>query len=255
MKRVRLRNSLIALLFSVSTYQTMASDVVNYYVIAGQAQPFQIEEQGKSHKGIVSDIIAEIFAGSDYQLNYHTYPFNRMISTLEAGGEQNWVTYGSPSWGRVQSEHLSDLPIYQVKHTLVTSTRASFHYEDLGSIKGKGLVLLLGFDYAELTPYIEQGDFSEIRVKNYQAAFSIMERLPSDTAFVEMESRVKYHLNRLGLTEQSFRLEAFSDVIADYPIHLAFSGEMKPEIRLFINQRLAEMKANGSLQEIINRYI
>lgn len=255
MKRVRLVSSMIAMLFSISSYQSIANDVVNYYVIAGQAQPFQIEEQGKNHTGIVSDIIAEIFTGSGYQLNYHTYPFNRMISTLESGGEQNWITYGSPNWGRVQSEHLSDLPIYNVKHALVTSTKAPFHYNDFGSIKGKGLVLLLGFDYAELTPHIEQGDVSEIRVKDYEAAFSIIERLPSDTAFVEMESRVKYHLNRLGLTEQNFRVEAFSDVIAEYPIHLAFSGEMKPEIRLFINQRLAEMKANGSLEEIINRYI
>ncbi|MFM2588114.1 substrate-binding periplasmic protein [Vibrio sp. TBV020] len=248
-------NRTITILLSISVSQAFATEVVNYYVIANQAQPFQIEENGENHSGIVSDIVEEIFSGSDYSLAYHTYPFNRMISVLEAGGEENWVTYGSPNWGKAQSEHLSDLPIYQVKHSVVTSAKKTFIYEDLSSIKDKGIVLLLGFDYAELNPYIEKGELSEIRVKNYEAAFRVIQRLPDDTAFVEMESRVKYHLNRLGLNQEDYRVDNFSEVIANYPIHLAFSGEMKPEIKAFINQRLAEMKENGSLEEIISRYI
>ncbi len=71
----------------------MASEV-NYYVIAEQARPFQIEQQGEQHSGIVTDIVSAIFAESDYEVKYHTYPFKRMISVLEAGGEENWVTYG-----------------------------------------------------------------------------------------------------------------------------------------------------------------
>ena len=63
---------------ALSSY-AMASEV-NYYVIADQARPFQIEQQGEQHSGIVTDIVSAIFAESDYEVKYHTYPFKRMIS-------------------------------------------------------------------------------------------------------------------------------------------------------------------------------
>ncbi|KLN63458.1 substrate-binding periplasmic protein [Vibrio sp. VPAP30] len=237
------------------TSQSYSGEKVNYYVIANQAQPFQIERNGEQHSGIVSDIVAEIFTDSRYDLVYHTYPFNRMISILEAGGTENWITYGSPKWGKVQSENLSDLPIYTVRHAIVTSQITPFIYQDISSLGSKGMVLLLGFDYPELMPYIKQGKMEEIRVKDYQAAFSILKRLPEDTVFVEMESRVKYHLGRLGLPRYEYRIDGFSDVIPDYPIHLAFSSSIDPAIQKFINRRLAEIAEDGTLEEIVNRYI
>lgn len=243
------------LLLGLSSTPAAADQTINYYVIANQAQPFQIEQKGEQHSGIVSDIVAEIFTDSEYELAYHTYPFNRMISILESGEESNWITYGSPNWGKAQSENLSEKPIYHVKHTLVTSTKAPFDYQNVDSLKDKGVVLLLGFDYAELTPRIENGELEEIRVKDYQAAFSIIQRLPGHTAFVEMESRVKYHLNRLELNEQDFRIDNFDNVIAAYPIHLAFSSDLDPKLQEFINLRLAEMEENGMLEKIISRYI
>lgn len=123
------------------------AEEVNYYVIADQARPFQIEQQGQQHAGIVTDIVNAIFANSDYKVNFHTYPFKRMISVLEAGGEENWLTYGSPDWGRVQSENLSKEPIYTVKHVLVSSSDAPFKFNTMQDIKGRSIVLLLGFDY------------------------------------------------------------------------------------------------------------
>ena len=44
---------------ALSTH-SMASEV-NYYVISEQARPFQIEQQGEQHSGIVTDIVSEIF--------------------------------------------------------------------------------------------------------------------------------------------------------------------------------------------------
>lgn len=87
----------IVSLFS-SSY-AFSSEPLHYYIIASQAQPFQIETDGSSHRGIVSDIVEAVFDDSQYEINYHTYPFNRMIDKLDARENPNWVTYGSPSWG------------------------------------------------------------------------------------------------------------------------------------------------------------
>ncbi|NOH60964.1 ABC transporter substrate-binding protein [Vibrio sp. RE88] len=233
-----------------------AEKEINYYVIANQAQPFQIEEHGEKHSGIVTDIVKEIFNDSEaYTLHYHTYPFKRMISILEAGGEPNWITYGSPNWGNVQSENLSEQPIYTVKHALVTSEKVSFKFEDMSSLANKGVVLLLGFDYPELTPYIEQGSVEEIRVNDYSAAFRVLNKLPGDTAFVEMESRVKYYLNHLSYEQDAFHIQAFSQVIPDYSIYLAFSSQMDEDVQAYINARLKELRQSGKLDEIIKTYI
>ncbi len=93
---------LASMLSFASTYSV--AEAVNYYVIAKQAQPFQIEDQSDNHSGIVTDIVKAIFADGKYDINYHTYPFNRMISILEAGGEKNWITYGSPNWGKYRQK-------------------------------------------------------------------------------------------------------------------------------------------------------
>ena len=228
------------------------AEEINYYVIAEQARPFQIEQQGEQHSGIVTDIINAIFAKSDYQLKYHTYPFKRMISVLEGGGEENWVTYGSPKWGKVQSENLSKQPIYTVKHVLVSSSKVPFRFSN---IQGRSIVLLLGFDYPNLSALFENGSLKEMRVKDYAAAYRVLQRTPDDTAFVEMESRVVYNINRLGLSMEDFLIQSFSSVIPDYAIYLAFSPEMHPRVQSFINNQLEQLKSSGQIDEIIRKYI
>ncbi|MCK6261723.1 transporter substrate-binding domain-containing protein [Vibrio sp. ZSDE26] len=241
------------LYFSASL--AFAAQPVNYYVIAEQAQPFQIEDKANEHSGIVTDIVKAIFEQSEHEITYHTYPFNRMISVLEAGGEKNWITYGSPNWGSVQAENLSDIPIYTVKHAIVMSSMNPVNFVGMHSIANKGVVLLRGFDYAELQPYIDEGAVNEVRVKDYQAAFRVVKRTPGEMAFIEMESRVKYNLDKLGLDSAKFDIQPFSNVIADYPIYLAFSSEMDPELQAFINQRLTTLKEEGKLESIISKYI
>ncbi|ANP67911.1 MULTISPECIES: substrate-binding periplasmic protein [Vibrio] len=250
MKRLLLR--LAFSLIVVSSHVT--ANQVNYYVIAEQARPFQIEQQGQMHSGIVTDIVSAIFAESDYQVNYHTYPFKRMISILEEGAEPNWLTYGSPNWGKVQSENLSEEPIYTVKHVLVSSSEKPLEFKNMDTMHGRSIVLLLGFDYPNLTPFFENGSVNEMRVKDYNAAYRVISRTPGDTAFVEMESRVLYNLKRLNLPLENFQIQPFSSVIPDYSIYLAFSPQMQPETQNYINTRLVELKASGEIDEIIQKY-
>lgn len=230
-----------------------SADTVNYYVIAKQAAPFQIETNDQ-HTGIVTDIVRGVFSDSPYQIAYHTFPFNRMITALEAGGENNWLTYGSPTWGGIQATNLSDNPIYTVKHVLMSSKNSRLAFKTMDDLEGKVVVLLHGFDYPQLIPYIENGTLDVIRVKDYAAAFRVVNKFPGEAAFVEMESRISYHLQANNQTMTDYNIASFKAVIPDYPIYLAFDPQMNKSLQTFINERLDIMHQKGEITTIINRY-
>lgn len=247
--------SILLPLYSLFCGAQLQAKTVNYYVIAKQAMPFQIIESQKHHSGIVSDIVKGIFTKSDYQIDYHTYPFNRMISLLESGESHNWVTYGSPHWGGVQAENLSQKPIYKVHHGLLTNAKSRFKFRKVDDIKGKIFVLLDGFDYPTLQPYIDNGTVEELRVKNYASAFRILDKMPDDAVFVEMKSRIKYNLKMQSQPLDKYNLQDFSKVIASYPIYLALDPKMDKSMQSFINQRLTSLLNNGEIKRIVLNYI
>lgn len=233
---------------------TANAETINYYVIAKQAMPFQITTDNNKHSGIVSDIVNNIFL-DNYTINYHTYPFNRMISELESGDAENWVTYGSPDWGGVQAENLSDMPIYTVSHSLLTSAKSELVFTDIEDIKDQVFILLYGFDYPTLQPLIDSGQIKELRVKNYAAAFRILDKMPQDAVFIEMTSRIKYNLGIQAKDLNNYNLQDFSALIPSYPIYLALDPNMDSDIQQFINQQLAILSESGTLSEIISNYI
>lgn len=247
----------IAIMLTVQLCMTsflVNSESINYYVIAKQAMPFQIATDDEQHTGIVSDIIAKIFMDK-YPINYHVYPFTRMISELQAGGEENWITYGSPNWGGVQAENLSDQPIYTVKHSILTNIESDFSYTKVSDVKDKVFVLLYGFDYPTLQPYIDRGEIQELRVKDYAAAFRILDKMPQDAVFIEMTSRIQYNLKIQSKDLNNYRLQDFSALIPTYPIYLAFDPKMDSKLQQFINLQLADLADTGTLNEIISQYM
>ena len=244
--------SVVLLLLNTSLVN---ANKIDYYVIAEQARPFQIETKGADHSGIVTDIVKEVFKDSDHQINYHTYPFNRMISILSSQDQGNWITYGSPHWGKVQSENLSEEPIYTVRHNLLFSSKKPIDYTKASDLSGKVVVLLMGFDYPELEPYFASGEVQEMRVKNYQSAFRVVDRHPGEMVFVEMGSRISYNQNQLNLDKSLYAQQGFNDVIPDYSVYLALSPTMDKEVQDYINKRLKILKKQGKIDEIIKKYI
>ncbi len=227
---------------------------INYMVIQDQAQPFQNHQNKKQHTGIITDIIKKIFAGPDYKIKTHTLPFNRMISMLEKGDIKNWITFGSPNWPGIQSANLSKLPVFNVQHSLLTSTEQDLTIHSAPDLFGKTVVLLHGFDYPGLEEHITNKDIKAIKVKNYKSAFKIVNRLKDKAGFVEMTIRIKYNLNMLGLEEKDYNLHDFSKVISDYKLHLAMSPTFDETAQNHLDAELAKLQQTGSLAKIIKSY-
>ena len=227
---------------------------INYVVIDNQAKPFQIEENSSNHSGIITDIVNEIFKDSGYEVKFHTLPFNRMMKMLSTGKIKNWITYGSPSWGGVQAEHLSRLPVYHVEHKLVTNPSYSGEVDKVEDLFGKTLILLHGFDYPGLEPYLKAQTIKEIRVKNHDSAFRLLKRLSDKAGFVEMSLRIEYNLKLTNRDPGMFLQKNFSTVISDYDIHLAMDPDMEFSFDSFVNDRLAVLTKDGTLKRIVDSY-
>ncbi len=227
---------------------------INYMVIQDQAQPFQNHQNKKNHTGIITDIVKEIFSGPEYELKIHTLPFNRMISMLEKGNIENWITFGSPNWPGVQSANLSKLPVFNVQHSLLTSTKQNFDINSATDLFGKTVILLHGFDYPGLERYIAEKHIKAIKVKSYKSAFKVVNRLKDKAGFVEMDVRIKYNLKKEELPVRDYNLHNFSKVIDDYDLHLAMSPQFNKALQQHLESELDKLRQSGDLAEIINAY-
>lgn len=244
------------IVISISFFTVSAGAVtkINYMVIQDQAQPFQNHQVKKDHSGIITDVIMQIFAGPEYEVKIHTLPFNRMIKVLEKGDMENWITFGSPNWPGVQSANLSNLPVFNVQHSLLTSTQQNLTINSVEDLFGKTVVLLHGFDYPGLEKYIANKQINAIKVKSYKSAFKVVDRLKDKAGFVEMDIRIKYNLKKEQLANQNYHLHNFSKVIANYDLHLAMSPKFDSKLKQHLEGELSKLHQSGNLSQIINAY-
>ncbi|KGJ96872.1 substrate-binding periplasmic protein [Colwellia psychrerythraea] len=243
--------SLILLFIATSS---KAATEINYMVIQDQAQPFQNHQNKKHHTGIITDIVKEIFSSPEYELKIHTLPFNRMISMLEKGDIENWITFGSPNWPGVQSANLSKLPVFNVQHSLLTSTQQDFDINSAEDLFGKTVILLHGFNYPGLEEHIAEKRIKAISVKNYKSAFKVVNRLKDKAGFVEMDVRIKYNLKKEELATKDYNLHNFSKVIENYDLHLAMSPKFDKELQRHLEESLDKLYQTGNLEKIIEAY-
>ena len=234
--------------------QLVNADTVNYMVIQNQARPLQIEEYNQNHRGIVTDIVYALFDESPFRLNTNTLPFKQLISDLTSSRYSNWITIGSPGWGGVQAENLSNLPILSVEHRIIVNKGDNFVFNRKSDIDGKTIILLAGFNYPGLEEYIAEKRLKEIRVKNFSAAFKLLKRLGKRACFIEMDLRIKYNQKLLSIDEDDFMSQSFSSMISDYDVYLALDPGINDEIQTFIDTRLELLADGGLFRKVIHKY-
>lgn len=232
---------------------TVKKEIVNYIVTRDQSRPFQIENNGKNHRGIITDIVYEIFRGSNYKVVTHTYPVKRTSQTLETRKHPNWIMYGSPVWPPVYSENIT-APLFQIKHSLLTQKSTHFTIPDVETLFGKTLVILFGFDYPGIDKYIKNKKINSYAVKDYLTAFRSVDA-GRGLGFVEMKMRIKYNLKILKKNPNNYNFVDFSHVIPPYNIHIALDKQMPSNTQDFVRKRVLELKHNGFVKQTLHKYL
>jgi len=249
----------IVWVFLALAVSPVRAEVINYLVVQKQSEPMQIASDDGTHSGVISDLVREIFRGSDHQLTIQMMPFKKMQRRVREGAFKNWLVYGSPGWSPPQNINLSPTPVFTVRHSLLIAKNSDFQYSGLDSIFDKTLVLVVGYDYPGLDPFLAHGDIHDVRMVQYKRIF--MELLSHNrfAGFVEMNFRLRYQLKRaqelgMRISAEDFTLADFSDVIAPYNVHLAMDPAMPEPIQAFIDRRIQALRKDGTIDEIMARY-
>ena len=233
---------------------SLANETLNYLVIEDQAEPFQIVDHSNRYSGIVSDLLFKIFERSNYQLKVNSYPFKRMIRTINDRTFPYWITYGSSHWGPPQNSNLSECSILTVKHILLPPKDEVIPFQGVGDLMGQRVILLFGFEYPYLDSYIEAGQMAELRVQSYPSAFKAL-TFKRGIGFIEMESRIKYNLKKMGERYSDYHPIDMSNTIPQYDIRFALSPQMPDEVKHYIDDRCHQLKRSGEYERIVNKYL
>ncbi len=232
---------------------------LTYFVIEQQAQPLQIESQGRSHGGIVSDIVFQLANDLSLPIKVVVLPFKRMVLEMKKAENKNWLAYGSPAWRKdsrvnVQSNCLFPQPILSVTHSLITR---SDHQADINSVQAlfdQRVITLHGYSYPVLAGYFAKGVIHKLDVKSLESAFRAV-AAKRGVGFVGMDIRVIHSFASGELSPSDFKFHDLSFLIPEYPIHLSHDCNMDNRLRLAIAKRYRALINEGAVDVVLERYL
>lgn len=231
-------------------------DTVNYMVVDEKTGPFQIVRNGKSDGGIISDIVDKVFEGSQYVVQHHVMPVNRIRVSVAESKISRWVAFDSPVWNSfgASGEALGP-PLFQTHHVLVTcSDKVPRVIGSIDDLAGLSVVTLRYFDYLALNQAAKDGIIRSIPVDRYDAGIQLVSLGRAD-GFIEMASRLRYHLGSLAGDFSCVREVDVSAIIPDYPIYLYGDRRWSSRFKFFVKDRLEWMANSGELDRIIRHYV
>lgn len=239
------------------TVQTAVADKLNYLIIANQAEPFQINNHA-AQTGVITDIIASLAQKKPLEISPQVMPFKRYLYEIEKQTYLNWISYGSPTWRSAdgnwtQNKRLSNQSLFSAKHIMTTLKDNDQITGFNNALLGKTVILLKGFKYSGLEPMIEQYQMKVLESNSHKSALLALKNSRGDL-FIEMKSRVLYSLKQQQIDPTLFKFTSISDTIAPIDIHFSYGDGVANELIEWIDMQILMMKANGEIDDILNRY-
>lgn len=241
---------LLACLFSINVW----CEEINYLVVEDISEPFQITENNESKGGIVSDIIDEIFKGSQYSITRHVLPLKRLYKLVESGEVTNWIAYDAKVWNALsQWGNFVDEPLFPVNHTYLTCQQdAPVQISSSKDIETHNVAIIKNFDYPELTQLQQAGKLSLTSVDGYQQGINLA-GLNRIDGFIEMELRLRFNIQQEQLNKPCFQFIDMSQVIPEYSIYLTIDKNNNV-LNSFAKQRIKKLKEAGAIDSILDSY-
>lgn len=247
----------IGMTLALGLVPAQAAREVAYLIVEDKSRPFQVVENGESRGGIVSDMVDAIFAGSRYEVDHQIYPINRLRQIVAEDQIEYWVAYEAVHWQTFGNHGLLvEEPLFTTHHVML-SCREELpdRITTLDQLRDMSLVTLRYFDYQPLDQAVADGLIREIPIDRYEAGIQLVGLGRAD-GFVEMESRLRFHVRRMERSfDECMRWIDFSAIIPDFPIYLSVDIDWPPEFREFIARRIRELRSSGTFDRIIENYL
>ena len=231
---------------------------LTYLILADTVEPLMIASE--SHPmagGIVTDTLKSIFLGSPHEIKPLIIPWQRM--KVEMRERSDWIMYGMPSQCDSGCAHSAD-PIVLFDHVVVTLKDNPVEIREYQDLFEQRLLLVENFHYPGLDQHLAtpvegvgSGEIRDIRAFTPEGGLKMLRHGRGD-AYIDWRFRVFYNLKKAGLSLDDVRLTEASNLIPIEAIHFFYSDKLDPALRQLIDKRMASMRADGSQQQIIDRY-
>lgn len=229
---------------------------INYLVVDSKVEPFQIVHENRSDGGIISDIVDKIFEGSSYPVHHLVLPVNRLTRQVAEKEYTNWIAFDAREWRSFGDlGEFTEQPLFVTRHVMLTCDPSIPNpVRSIDDLNGRSIAILRGFKYLRLSQAADEGVVRTVPVDNFEAGLSLVSLGRTD-GFVEMQSRLRFHLSGFAGDTRCMREVDVSSVIPNYGVYLAMDKELPDGVKALVNQRLGQLEHSGEISRIWRVYV
>lgn len=209
--------------------------------------------------GMFTEIVKEVFDDSVYTVEPMVMPWQRMKTELKQ--RQDWIMHGVPAFFEPDiSYRLSATSAFPFNHIAISLRDPVMKINTVQDLFGRTVILVENYHYPGLDAYLDHplvgegsGDISSVRAFKPGGTLKMLSHRRGD-AVIGFQPRLLYHLKAAGLAATDVRFHDVSAIIPTQQMHVAYSPGLPREFSDFLNARLSEMQANGTLAQIREKY-
>lgn len=239
MKRVLL---LCLLLLPLYVFSKDGSDPILKYSVSGSSSwyPYYIPNDSEN-PGLISELLPKLLAHAHIQGQNIPLPPNRTNQALDKGTLDFDIV--SPSWfehGDFGPLFVKSDPIMTIKEHIITLPQNQTAWMDIANIKGKEIGTVMGYLYHD------DSDFTRADFKSEQELIKALHKGRIKAAIIG-DYPAQYWSAQLGLPIAMAAEHSSGDLVFRL-------RKERAELLPAINAAIAQLKADGTLDRLINKY-
>ena len=239
-----------SLLFSLVALWPTYINAEHFMVTSDIWEPFFTEKDGK-HYGIGVDILTEVFARTGDTYTIQTFPLRR-AEWLFNNGEVDLMVIDSPLWNDPNNAHryvFSDMFMHVQEYVYLNKKR-ELSCDSPEDLAGKIAGIRDGYRYPVFDKFFDEGVVAKYEADSDIRLINLLLINRIDAFF--MDSVAFSYATKIHNVDQTLFSQEM--VLSDTELGIKFTKE-NASVLPRINKAIAEMKKDGSIEQIISRYI
>jgi polar amino acid transport system substrate-binding protein len=222
--------------------------ILHFNVSTSGYPPYIIHHDDDRYHGIAYEVVSRISERLGYRVEPHKIPRKRVDAMLQDGYID--ATPRAREWTEKPGNFLFTDAIVSIREVFFTPVESGFRFEGLDTLQDVTLVTPLGYHYPELEPLFENGTIERYEVSEDRDIFTyLLHGRGLDAAVADLG--VGQWIIRQNDWQGQFRHS--EKALSDYGYRLMLRPDWAAFAEAF-NEELADMKASGELEQILNQY-
>lgn len=213
--------------------------------------PYLIDDPQYPGGGVLVEILTTIAKPLGYTVETKRLPNKRGWVQLDNG--EVHVHAKAKEWVSNPEDYLWTAPFMTNEDVLIYQADSTLNYTSPEQLYGKSVAAIDGFVYPALESHFGPGKIKRRGVASPFAMLELLSRGRVDAALVNKSETQWLFRSRPDLKPEQFRMDDKPFDLAGYRYVFTQKGNWQPFIDAF-NEKLVEMKKNGELNKILNKY-